>query len=259
VIASRVQSVGGPLSSIAATFVDAETVAPGAHDPAVFLGRRMDLRGSVALAQQLEDCDAPGAATAPGTRTQLSVLIDDRVGAIRELVVRTFADPFQRRNKLRTPEQMAAILNEPALFDSRPRSLAAAADAVWAPCGDLLGRTLDQVRFELGALREDIGPPLAGLGVATARLERLDGALFGATAKGRAELEDRLLSAVARSFASRFVVAVGALPAAVTAADLHGWFEIGGLLRAAVDRGRDAILGILAHDARRLAALVASS
>ncbi len=136
----------------------------------------------------------------------------------------------------------------------------AGAESLWAPCGELLSRTLARVRFELGALREEIGAELAELGPREARLEQLDAALFEATAEGRAALEDRLLASVGHAFARRFAVEITALPVAgaLAPSQLAPWFAKGGILRDALDAGRDAILGILEHDQRRLAALVAA-
>jgi len=242
---------------VAAGLADALAVTQGPVDPAVFLARMMDLRGSVDLAQGLEATGASGGELAPASRADLRAIVVERTAALREGVLRTLADPFQRRSRLPTPEQVVTtLLEHGVLVDGGGRPVAAAADAIWSPCGALLARVLDGVRFELAALREELGPRLAALGLAVARLERLDAALVGATAKGRAALEERLLSALGPSFASRFASAVAGSPRPVTPALVGCWFEAGGLLRAEIDRGRDAVLAILDHDRRRLLALV---
>jgi uncharacterized protein with PIN domain len=257
VIARGVQIGAGPLSSVAAGLADA-AAAPGVVDPAVFLARLMDLRGSVELADRLVGRDPPCGSLSLAARSQLRALVAERVEAIRGDVLRTLGDPFQRRNALPTPDQVLAILLDTGALRSRQvDSLRAAAEGAWAPCANLLARVLAHVRAELGALREEVGLSIAALGPTSAHLERLDAALFGATAKARLELEDRLLYALARSVTSRFAAAVAELPDGTTTAHLRPWFESGGLLRADLERGRDAILGVLAHDSQRLAALLA--
>jgi hypothetical protein len=260
VVVTNVQVGAGPLAAVSAGLAGAAEARPGAVDPAAFLARLIDLRGSVELAQRL-GAPAPRGAQARGdaaARARLAALTGERLDALRDELMRAFADPFQRRNKLPTPELVVKVLIDTgALLDRRSRSIGEAAEALWSPAGDLLGRALDRVRFELAALREEVGPPLCALGPASARLERLDAALFGATARGRAELQDRLLAALGRSFAARFSAAVQALPGATAPAHVRPWFERGGLFRAEIDRGRDALLGVLAHDRRRLAALLA--
>jgi hypothetical protein len=253
----------GPLTAAARTIAGGLTPAAGRApgDPAAFLARLIDLRGSVELAQRLPALTrprpagrAPADAAAPA---RLRALAGERLEAVREEVVRAFAEAFHRRNKVPTPEGVVAILiDSGALLDRRGRALVEATEAVWTPCGDLMARALDRVRFETSTLREELGPPLAALGPATARLERLDAALFGATAKGRQQLEDRLLAAVARSFAARFATAVAALPGATAPAHVAPWFAADGLLTGEIHRGRDVVLGVLGHERRRLEALV---
>jgi hypothetical protein len=261
VVVTNVQVGAGPLAAVSAGLAGAAEARPGAVDPAAFLARLIDLRGSVELAQRLAVAERPRVGTRASdaaARARLTALTAERLDALRDELMRAFADPFQRRNKLPTPELVVKVLIDTgALLDRRSRSIGEAAEALWSPAGDLLGRALDRVRFELAALREEVGPPLCALGPASARLERLDAALFGATARGRAELQDRLLAALGRSFAARFSAAVQALPGATAPAHVRPWFERGGLFRAEIDRGRDALLGVLAHDRRRLAALLA--
>jgi hypothetical protein len=258
-VVTNVQVGRGPLAAVSAGLAGAAEGGGSAGDPAAFLARLMDLRGSVELAQRLAVADRvrPGRGDA-AARARLVDLTTERLSALEDEVARTFADPFHRRHKLPTPEQVVSVLiDSGALLDRRSRSIGAAAEALWAPAADLLGRALDRVRFELAALREEIGPPLCALGPAAARLERLDAALFGATARGRAELQDRLLAALGRSFAARFAAAVSALPGATAPAHVRPWFARGGIYRAEIDRGRDALLGVLAHDRRRFLALLA--
>jgi hypothetical protein len=225
--------------------------ATGPADPAVVLARLMSLHGSVDLAQHLDASLLRGlgssAAPSLAARAAVRALVEEIVLGLRAGLDDTFADPFQRRSRLPTPaEVMAAVVKE------------GAAERIWAPCGELVTRTLGRVRFELGALREEMGPALAALGPSEARLEQLDAALFAATAEGRAALEDRLLAELARSFARRFAVAITTLPEALAPSHFAPWFARGGLLRDALDAGRDVVLGILEHDHRRLAALVAA-
>lgn len=239
-------------------------------DPAAFLARMLDLRGSVELARRLTALERPdhagaragrraGVADAVTTeaRARLAAVVAGRLDPVHEDIARALGDPFQRRNKLPTPEAVVAVLiDSGALLERRSRAFAAGAEAVWTPCGDLLARAMERVRFETAALREELGPPLAALGPAETQLERLDAALFGATIKGRQQLEDRLLDALARSFAAGFREAVAALPGATAPAHVAPWFAPDGILGAEMRRGRDVVLGVLGHERRRLDALI---
>lgn len=250
----------GPLSAVAAELAGA-TASPGATDPAAFLARLMDLRGSVELAQRLAAGDRVRGAPEPTSRVMLRGLVAERLDALEDDVLRTLAEPFRPRNRLPTPEQVVTtLIDTGALLGrrARTRAVSAASDVLWAPCADLLGRMLGRVRFGVAALREEIGPSVSALGPAAARLERLDAALFAAAGRGRAELEDHLMSALARSFAERFAATIAALPGATAPAHVRPWFEEGGILRVEIAHGRDVILGILAHDRRRLTALIAA-
>ncbi|APR80552.1 Hypothetical protein A7982_05899 [Minicystis rosea] len=232
----------------------------GAPDPAAFLARMMDLRGSVELAQRLSILDRPrpaGAPVDPAARARLRAFAVERLDTARDDLARTFADPFVRRYKIPSAEELVTILiDSGALIDRRGRALTTAIDAVWGPCADLISRSLDRVRFELGTLREELVPMLVALGPEAARLERLDAAVLGATAKGRQQLEDRLIAALARSFAARFGAAVGALPGATAPAHVAPWYAPGGFVRAEILRGRDIVVGIFGHERRRIEALV---
>jgi hypothetical protein len=188
----------------------------------------MTLHGSVDLAERLDGSssrdlgDLVTPSPSPAARATLRALVDARIFALRAEVNGTLADPFPRRSRLPAPAE--------------------AAERMWAPYGELVTRTLARVRYELRALREEMAAALAALGPKEARLERLDAALFEATAEGRAALEDRMVAAIGRSFARRSAVAIAGSE----------------LLRQALDAGRDVILGVLEHDRRRLAALVAA-
>ncbi|MFT3764833.1 MAG: hypothetical protein QM820_04850 [Minicystis sp.] len=260
----RVELGVGPLTvaakAIAEAVVPQGAPPPGAPDPAAFLAKLMDLRGSVELAQRLSILDRPRPAPSPvdpAARARLRAFTAERLDAVREDVARTFADPFQRRNKVPTPEELVTILIDTgALIERRGRALADAVEAVWTPCHDLITRCLDRVRFELATLREEIGPQIAALGPRAALLARLDAAMASATGKGKLQVEDRLIAALGRAFAARFGAAVAALPGATAPAHVAPWYAAGGLVRAEVMRGRDIVMGILAHDRRRIEALV---
>jgi hypothetical protein len=256
-VVQRMRLGAGPLTAAAAALTEGE--APSAPaDPAAFLARLMDLRGSIDLARRLAAAERalPASAPEPAARERLRILVGERLGGVRADLERTFAEPFQRRNKLPgAAEAYAALAQAGALAERGGRPLTAAVDALWAPFGDLVTRALERVRFETAALREEIAPALTALGPAAARLERLDAALSGATAQGRRGIEDRLLPALARSFAAQLRVAVTALPEPATAADLAPWFAPAGWVRVEVGRGRAVVEAVFVHERRRIDAL----
>jgi hypothetical protein len=249
----------GPLTAAATAVVD---VVPADHahgDPAAFFARLLDLRGSVDLARGLATAERarPAMVPRPVAPIHLRALTEERLAGVRADIDRVFSDPFQRRNKLPSAvEVYAALERAGALVDRQGRALGAAAEVVWPPFGDLVIRVIERVRFEVDALRTEIGPALADAGPAAAGLEQLDAALFGATAKGRRQIEDRLLPALTRSFGSRLRAAVAALPEPATAAHLAPWFAPRGWMRAEILHGRRVAEAVLSHEQRRIEALV---
>ena len=253
----------GSLAAAAAAF--SEEAPPAAlvpSDPAAFLARRMDLRGSVDLARQLAVIDrSPTPTTSdPEAAQRLRALVRSRLGEVKTSVDRVFADPFQRRNKLPTSAQIHASLSQAGALTTRGgRPVAAAVDAIWPPFAELYSLWLDRVGFEARVLRQEIAPMIQALGPAAARLERLDAALLGATAKGRAELLDKLLPGLARSFALTLSRAVASLPAAATPSHIAAWTVAPGWLRPEIARAHAVVLAVLAHERGRLEGLVGTA
>lgn len=250
----------GSLAAAAAALSDGpppEALVPG--DPAAFLARRMDLRGSVDLARQLAAIDRSPAPPAvdPDAARSLRALVKSRFAEITSSVNRAFLEPFQRRNKLPTPAQIHAALEQTGALTTRiGRPVAAAVDSLWAPFAELYALWLDRVGYEARVLREEITPSLQALGPAAARLERLDAALLGCTAKGRAELLGKLLPGLARSFALTLSNAIASLPVVATPAHIEAWAVAPGWLRPEIARGHAVVLAVLAHERGRLEGLV---
>ena len=259
----RMRLGAGPLTAAAAGLV--KEAGPSAPvDPAAFLARLIDLRGSVELSHRLSDVARPRAPEPDlAAFSRLRALVGERLGGVRADVDRTFSDPFQRRNKLPSAVEVHAALAQAGALagalaerGSRPLPLNAAAEVLWVPFGELVTRALERVRSEAASLREEIAPSLTALGPTAARLERLDAALFGATVTGRRQIEDRLLPALARSFAAHLRAAVVALPEPAAPLHLAPWFAPGGWVRDEVGRGRAVVEAVFAHERRRIDALV---
>lgn len=228
-------------------------------DPAAFLARRMDLRGSVDLARQLAAIDRSPASASVDVEAaaRLRALVRSRFSELKVSVDRTFAEPFQRRNKLPSPAQIHATLEQTGALATRiGRPVAAAVDTLWAPFADLYTLWLDRVGYEARVLRAELTPEIHALGPAAARLERLDAALLGATAKGRAELLNKLIPSLARSFSRTLASAIGSLPAAATPAHVDAWAVAPGWLRPEIARGYAVVTAVLAHERGRLEGLV---
>lgn len=250
----------GPLAAAAAALSDevpSEALAPG--DPAAFLARHMDLRGSVDLARQLAAIDRspPPLAASTEAAMRLRALVRARFVELKAGVDRAFRDPFQRRNKLPSPAQIHAALAETGALTTRiGRPVAAAVDTLWAPFGELYALWLDRTGYEARALRDEITPAIHALGPAAARLERLDAALLGSTAKGRGELVDKLATGLARSFARTLSNAIASLPAGAGAAHVEAWAVSPGWLRPEIGRAHAVVLAVIAHERGRLEGLV---
>ncbi len=250
----------GSLAAAASALSDGPPPAALAPaDPAAFLARRMDLRGSVDLARQLAAIDRSPAPTTvdPEAAARLRAVVRTRLGELKISVDRTFSEPFQRRNKLPAPAQIHATLEQTGALAARSgRPVAAAVDTLWAPFGELYTLWLDRIGYEVRLLRDEITPAIHALGPLAARLERLDAALLGATAKGRAELLDKLIPGLARSFARTLESAIGSLPAAATSAHIEAWAVSPGWLRPEIARGHAVVAAVLAHQRGRLEGLV---
>ena len=250
----------GPLAAAAAALSDeAPSAALAPSDPAAFLARRMDLRGSVDLARQLAAIDRspPPPAASTEAALRLRALVRSRFAELKAGVDRAFLDPFQRRNKLPSPAQIHAALAETGALTTRiGRPVAAAVDTLWAPFAELYALWLDRTGYEARVLRDEITPSIHALGPAAARLERLDAALLGSTAKGRAELLDKLATGLARSFARTLSNAIASLPAGARAAHIEAWAVSPGWLRPEIGRAHAVVLAVIAHERGRLEGLV---
>jgi hypothetical protein len=250
-----------PLTAAATSLAAGRGAAsPGAAaverpDPAVLLAGMMDLRGSVELAQKLALLErGPGARG--GGDPPRSPQVNEALARLSASIDRTFADPFQRRNKLPSPEQVHEALAQTGALASRSgRPLSAASARIWEPIGELITTAVERVRFEAQAIRDDLATLLRAGGPRLARLERLDAALLGATARGRARLVAELLIGLEHAFARGLTKAVKALPDPSTPAHLAAWFAEGGLILGAIERGRGVVTAVLAHERSRLSAL----
>jgi len=241
-------------------------------DPAVFLARLMDLHGSVALGRDLAAIAIAGAA-APRTATAgalpearsgeraagkremqregaeraVRALVESRIEDLATALCRTFDDPFQRRNKLLGPADVLALVEQ---------SGAGAAGVIWEPFGELATRSLSRIRSDLRALRAEITPGLRALGPEAARLERLDAAISAAIEPGRERVLGEIVPGLSRSFGRSLQEALAELPDGVSPERVATWFGPGGWIRAEIDRIRRVVEAVLAHQARRLLALV---
>lgn len=245
-------------------------------DPAVLLAGMMDLRGSVDLAQRLGErgrdgrgargrgdaghgsrgASPSGGAVAFEAKADVKADVKAELAALEASVGRIFAEPFQRRNKLPTPEQMLEVLAATGALKARSgRPVGVAAAQLWEPFGALVTRASSIVRAEASAIREQLAPRLREGSGRLERLERLDAALIRATTAGRAKLAADLLAELGRGFARGLGVAVRALPAEAGLAEVAAWFAPGGFVRGEIARGQAVVMGVLAHERARLTAL----
>lgn len=250
----------GPLTAAALSIgaVSESPLSPG--DPAAFLARLLDLRGSVELGHHLAAIERARSRTAPVDAAAVRGVperAEARFSAVRADVDRVLVEPFQRRNKLPSPRDAFALLAETGALEARSgRAVASAADAMFAPILDLVSRAIDRARFEHAALREELAPEIAALGPRFGLLVRLDAALGSATTRGREQIEGRLLPALGRSFAQKLAEAVRALPDPVAPADVEAWFGARGFVRREIERGRAVALAVITHEERRTLALL---
>ena len=254
----------GPLSAAAAPLVDpAATPRPPPADPAALLARTIRTSAAASSSRASSRRRLPPAAAAPvdpAKLAALAALVDERVAEARYALDRLVVDPFQRRNKLPTAEQVFALLDETGALTTRSDGAIHAAHGAVAPAyaDSFVTTAIDRVRHEMKALRDEVAPMLRALGPRVARLERLDAVLFEATAKGRSDIAAAALApSLAKSFARAFQAAVLALPSpACEKADVARWFAEGGALRRELARGHAVATAVLAHERARVDALV---
>jgi hypothetical protein len=242
-------SLGGARAPLAAT-----------ADPAAFMARLMDLHGSVALARELAQIERmPATAAEPAAQAdglRLRAFVREQLAELAGAIELTFAEPFQRRNKLPDAAATLDLLEQSgALLARSGRGLGSAAPRLWDPFGELAARLLGRIRQETRALRAEIAPTLRALGPEATRLERLDAALFAATQKGRERVLGELTRGLERAFVRAFRDAVAALPEDAGREHVAAWFGPGQWLRGEMARMRQVLLSVCAHESRRLLSL----
>jgi hypothetical protein len=240
-------------------------------DPAVFLARRMDLHGSIALAAALEAFEAeppPFEPTDPAAIAHVEEILARGLLELRQVVDRALVSalPPHARSKIPGPKALAELLEESAIVggggvkaaagERSARAVEAAIRAVWAPLSDLLHRGLERARAEARALREMLAEPLRALGPGAARLEQLDAALARATERGTAPLFAGLGRMAEEAFARELRPHVVRLSPTPDAAELAAWFAPRGALSEAVLSLRRVIAGAADFERRRIEALV---
>jgi len=249
----------GPLAAAAAALSPPNSALAERlqQDPAAFLAKLMDLRGSIALARGLVvPARSPRDLVDPQAGAELRALVRARFTHVRATIEKSFAEPFQPRHKLPSPDKLFSMLDEAGALATRSgRPLSAAIEDAWMPFGEMFGRALDRVRFEARALRSEIAPMVRAMGPRMARLEQLDATVREATAKARQGLLDPLLPGLARAFARGLRDAVSALPSPATAADIAPWFTREGFVVREIARGRQTVLAVLEHERGLIEAL----
>jgi hypothetical protein len=239
-------------------------------DPAVFLARRMDLHGSVALAAALEAFEAEPPAfepTDPAAIAHVEEILARGLLELRQVVDRALVSalPPHARSKIPGPKALAELLDEAAVVggggaaaagERSARAIESTIRAVWAPLSDLLHRGLERARAEARALREMLADPLRALGPGAARLEQLDAALARATERGTAPLFAGLGRMAEEAFARELRPHVVRLSPSPDAAELAAWFAPRGALPEAVLSLRRVIAGAADFERRRIEALV---
>ena len=227
---AQIPLIGSPLAKAAAPFAD--EAADGPLDTAAFLADLVDLRGGVALAEDmagLTSDDRIEEVTPAELRQRLRDGFDHTEARLRD----AFDNAFRRRYRLPTAERAwSALLEAGALEKRRSKQVTTATRTLWATYGDFLETHLKRARFALRDLRVELAPGLRGLGPDAARLERLDAAFANATHGQVEKLVRRVVPACERAFAAALLEAVSGLPEeAAKVDDLAPGFGEGGWVR----------------------------
>lgn len=254
---AQVPLIGSPLAKAAAPFADEATDGP--LDTAAFLADLVDLRGGVALAEDMAGIatDDRSEAVAPAElRARLQAGLDHTEARLRD----AFDNAFRRRYRLPTADRAwSALTDAGALERRRPKQIQTAARTLWAAYGDFLETHLKRARFALRDLRLELAPGLRGLSADAARLERLDAAFANATHAQVEKLVRRVVPACERTFASGLTEAVGALRGEATVADLAPGFDEGGWVYAWLTECRRLVCALVDRERRQIEALVESA
>ena len=236
----------------------ARTVSPLPARPAgsaEVLGSLLDLRATVRLAQLLDRAPAATVEPAPAPLL-LSDYVRKRLASIEASARKRLARPFEgTRATFASPED---VREWRATYDAAgsPEGARAFAARVARSLREHLVTSVSRVRMEVGALREEVVLDLPGLGANAARLVDLDSVLYASIGDATPALCERLAAALEPGFVKALLMHLARLHEGDAEAALHGWFEEGGVITAALARVRDMTLTVLAGEGAMALALV---
>jgi hypothetical protein len=228
-------------------------------DPVQVLSWTLDLVGSIELDSHLAE-EAPGQGGDDLDREALRELVELAVGRFDRLegsLRRRLRDLPQGRSKLWSGERLFTLLQRTGVLDRRKgKPVVVAAQEACDAYSLVTLNLLDRIRGEARSLRYEIGPRMAALGEAAARLEGFDALLGRARQRFTSGLHARLTPEIAREYATRLELAVRDLPAEPDVEDIAAWGapdawvarlhgDVSRLVLAVLDRERATLLGLL--------------
>ena len=243
----------GPLDEATGPFAAEDLPAA---NPAAILADLIDLRGGVALAEQLATLDDLPTPDPEADPAALRSRIHDEIRVIWERLDAALTHAFKPRYRLPDAQRMGFTLRRGGAFDAPgAATLRSAARASWSPFNEFLEMHLKRARFALRDLRVEVGEALPRLSLDAARLERLDAALGQATHGAAEKLYGRALYAAERAYAEGLRAALAEHPAP-DVDTLAAWLGEAGWVRPIFADAVALVRAMVRHERRRLEALV---
>lgn len=205
--------------------IDSATKAVGVElelaqqSPKELLARLMDLRGSVAISGYLND-EFDYVPAEPSSPSSVRGLAANCYVDVRAKLHFSTDHAFRARYRLPNATRAWSMLESKgvlAAFRSgkkreRAQAVRVATRLLWGPFGEFVETRLKRARFALRDLRNEIAGPIAGLGEAASRIERLDHALRHAVDAEVTHLYQRIGHWSQLTFSNRLEQALLELP-----------------------------------------------
>jgi hypothetical protein len=219
----------------------------------------LDLVGSIEL-----DAHLAGEASALGSaevdrsaQGALVALALERFDGLEDLLRGRLRDLPDGRSGLWSGERLFELLRREGVLERRrARAVAVAAKQASEAYGLAVLNLLDRIRAEARSLRHEIGPRIAALGDAAARLEEFDARLWRARQRFTSGLYARITPEILRQYALRLEQAVCRLPRKPGREDVAAWTapdewlvrlhsDVSRVVLAVLARERETLLGLL--------------
>ncbi len=231
--------------------------------PHELMAQLMDLRGSVAISEFLDEPNATPDAEAshPASVKALAASVFEEV---RESLTFSIENAYRPRYRLPNSERAWAVLKRTHVLEAyakgsksdRRAALRAASRLIWAPFGEFIETRLKRARFALRDLREELSGPLVGLGGRAVDVERLDYSLRTAVEAETSKLYQRIGFWANIEFTNALANALDEMPQVADADAFAIGFSESGWLGDIFSKAMELVVSVTEHEISQIINLI---